>query len=72
MRNIKQIRNAKGKVVLVRVDYNLPIKNGVVEDDFRIKKSLPTIKFLQKKNTKIVLITHLGKGGRRWFWWQRL
>ena len=63
MRNIKQIKNLKGKKVLVRVDFNLPIKNGVVEDDFRIKKALPTIEFLQRKGAKIILMTHLGKGG---------
>jgi len=63
MRNIKQIKNLKGKTILLRVDFNLPIKDGKVEDDFRIKKALPTIKFLQKKNAKIILITHLGKGG---------
>jgi phosphoglycerate kinase len=64
MRNIKQIKNLKGKNVLLRVDFNLPIKNGKVKDDFRIKKVLPTIKFLQKRAAKIILITHLGKGGK--------
>ncbi len=63
MRGIKQIENLKGKKVLVRVDFNLPIKDGQVEDVFRIKKSLPTINFLQKEGAKIILITHLGKGG---------
>src|SRR3989344_1953924 len=63
MRSIKQIENIKGKTVLVRVDFNVPIKNGKVEDDFRIKKALPTIEFLQKKSAKIILITHLGQGG---------
>ena len=63
MRNIKQIKNIKGKVALVRVDFNVPIKNGKVEDNFRIKKALPTINFLRKKGAKVVLITHLGKGG---------
>lgn len=63
MRNIKQIKNLKGKKVLLRVDYNVPIKNGSVEDDFRIRKSLPTIKYLKQKGAKIILITHLGKGG---------
>lgn len=63
MRSIKEIKNLKGKIALVRVDFNVPIKNGKVEDDFRIKKALPTIKFLQKKGAKIVLITHTGKGG---------
>ena len=55
--------------MLLRVDFNVPIKparrggNGKVEDDFRIKKALPTIKFLIKKGAKIILITHLGKDG---------
>lgn len=63
MKNIKSIKNLKGKRVLVRVDFNLPVKNGKIEDDFRIKKALPTIDFLQKKGSKVVLITHFGKGG---------
>ena len=63
MRNIKQIKNLKGKRVLLRVDFNVPAENGVVQDDFRIRKALPTIKFLKQKGAKIILITHLGKGG---------
>lgn len=63
MRSVKQIKNIKGKTVLLRVDFNVPIKNGQIEDDFRIKKALFTIEILQKKNAKIILITHLGKGG---------
>ncbi len=63
MRSIKQIKNLKGKRVLLRVDFNVPIKNSRVLDDFRIQKALPTIQFLQKKGAKIVLIAHLGKGG---------
>ncbi len=50
-----------GKTVLVRVDYNVPLKNGVITDDYRIKKSLPTIEYLRDKNCKIVLISHLGR-----------
>ena len=63
MKSIRSFKNIRGKVALVRVDFNVPIKNGKVEDDFRIIKALPTIKFLLKKSAKVVLITHLGKGG---------
>lgn len=62
MRNIKQIKDLKGKKVIVRVDFNVPIKNGKVEDSFRIKKSLPTIKYLTERGAKVILISHLGKG----------
>ncbi|MFA6257668.1 MAG: phosphoglycerate kinase [Candidatus Paceibacterota bacterium] len=72
MRSIKSIKNLprlgkaglKGKRVILRVDFNVPIKNGKVEDDFRIKRALPTINFLLKKGAKIILITHLGKDGK--------
>ena len=63
MKSIKNLKNIKGKIALVRVDFNVPIKNGKVEDDFRIRKAIPTIKFLQKKGAKIILLAHLGKGG---------
>ncbi|MCX6752670.1 MAG: phosphoglycerate kinase [Candidatus Nomurabacteria bacterium] len=63
MRSIREIKNIKGKTALLRVDFNVPIKNGEVEDDFRIRAALPTIKFLIKKGAKVVLITHLGKDG---------
>jgi phosphoglycerate kinase len=46
------------------VDFNVPIKNGKIEDDFRIKKAIPSIKFLIKNGAKVILITHLGKDGR--------
>ncbi|MBP9715499.1 MAG: phosphoglycerate kinase [Candidatus Pacebacteria bacterium] len=63
MQSIKKLKNLKGKRVIVRVDFNVPIKDGKVEDDFRIKKALPTINFLLKKGASLVLITHLGKDG---------
>ena len=69
MRSIREIKNLpvqvglKEKTVLVRVDFNVPIKDGIILDDFRIRKAIPSIKFLEKKGAKIILITHLGKDG---------
>lgn len=51
----------KGKRVLLRVDYNVPIKNGKIQSDFRIQESLPTIKYLLDHGCSIVLISHLGR-----------
>lgn len=50
-----------GKHVLLRADYNVPIKDGVVTSNYRILQSIPTIKALQDKNCKIVIISHLGR-----------
>ncbi|KKP86635.1 MAG: Phosphoglycerate kinase [Parcubacteria group bacterium GW2011_GWC1_35_8] len=63
MRSIEQIENLEEKKVLLLVDFNVPIKGGEVEDDFRIRASLHTINFLLEKGAKILLITHLGKDG---------
>ena len=56
-----QDMDLKNKIVLVRCDFNVPIKNGEILDDTKIKKSLETIEYLQKQNSKIVLLSHLGK-----------
>ena len=50
-----------GKKVLVRVDFNVPRKDGVITDDNRIQMALPTIKYLIENNAKVVLFSHLGK-----------
>ena len=63
MKSIKEIPNLKGKKVIVRVDFNLPLKDGKVLDDFRIRKALPTIQYLQKKGAKVILLAHIGDDG---------
>lgn len=60
IKNLNQIQ-LKGKRVVLRCDLNVPIKNGVIEDDGRIRASLSTIDFLLKNNCSIVVIAHLGR-----------
>lgn len=61
MKSIKELTNIKGKRVILRVDFNVPINDGKVEDDSRIKKALPTINYLRKLGAKIVIISHIGR-----------
>ena len=61
---IKSIKDfeVKGKRVLLRADFNVPLnKKGEIEDDFRIRQTIPTIQYLIKKGAKIILISHLGR-----------
>ncbi|MBQ8380507.1 MAG: phosphoglycerate kinase [Clostridia bacterium] len=59
-KNIEDVEVA-GKTVLVRCDFNVPMKDGVITSDKRIVEALPTVKYLMEKGAKVILCSHMGK-----------
>ena len=61
-RTVKDLVNLEGKVVLLRVDFNVPMDDGgKILDSTRIMQSLPTIKYLIEQKAKVVILSHLGR-----------
>jgi len=61
IKDIRKVKNLKGKRVLLRLDLNVPIKNGKVANGFRIKRAIPAIEYLKKKGAKVVILSHIGR-----------
>ena len=59
-KTVKDI-DVSGKRVLVRCDFNVPMKDGVITDDIRITSALPTIKYLIENDAKVILMSHMGR-----------
>ena len=61
MKSIKKEKGLSGKKILLRLDLNVPLDNGKITDSTRIDKILPTLKFLIKENSKIIILSHIGR-----------
>jgi 3-phosphoglycerate kinase len=60
---IEDIKDLRGKRVVLRLDFNVPMKNGKIMETIRIDRALPTVEYLRKKQARIIILSHLGSDG---------
>ena len=67
-KSIREVPDAQltGKRILIRVDYNVPLENGKITDDKRIRETVPTLQYLLDRNARVVLVSHLGRPKGKW------
>ena len=58
---IKDIKDLKGKRVVLRLDFNVPIKNGKIIETMRIDRAMPTVEYLARKKARVIILSHIGK-----------
>ena len=61
MRNIKEVKNIQNKKILLRLDLNVPLIENKISDTTRIDKIIPTLNFLIKGKSKIIILSHIGR-----------
>lgn len=61
MKSIQEAKNITGKRVLVRADFNVPIRDGRIANDFRIRKTLPVLRFLRSQGARVFIVSHIGE-----------
>lgn len=63
MRSVRDIKQLQNIPVIVRAALNVPLENGVVVNDYRLRRALPTIRYLAERGARVVLISHMGEAG---------
>lgn len=61
MKSITECRDLRGKYVLVRSSCNVPLEDGVVKNNYRLKRALPTLKYLHEQGARVMVVAHIGR-----------